>query len=99
MPSVIDAIANAMVAMADGFFAAEVVCEECTTIADLLGGDDDIQLAEERLTEWFLGHDCDEESVREQMSKSFDPDLIPSEVWQKHDQCKIRAVSFSIHEK
>lgn len=65
-------------------FGAEVVCEDCTTIPDLLGGDeDDVEMAEERLTEWFLGHDCDERSVRKQMSKDFDPDLIPTDIWQK----------------
>lgn len=65
-------------------FGAEVVCEECTTLPDLLSGDDDdIELAEERLTEWFLGHDCDEASVREQMVRDFDPDLIPVDIWQK----------------
>jgi hypothetical protein len=65
-------------------FGTEVVCEECTTIPDLLGADDDdVEIAEERLTEWFLGHDCDEQSVRRQMSKDSDPDLISPHIWQK----------------
>ena len=65
-------------------FGTEVVCEECTTIPDLLSGDEyDVQMAEERLTEWFLDHDCDEASVREQMSRDFDLNLIPVDIWQK----------------
>jgi hypothetical protein len=62
----------------------EVVCEECMTIPDLLsGGKWDKELAEERLTDWFVNHDCDEASVRKQMSRDFDPDAIPIEIWQK----------------
>lgn len=65
-------------------FGTEAVCEECTTIIDLLGSDDDDkELAEEQLTEWFLNHDCDEASVRKQMARNFDPDLVPTEIWQK----------------
>jgi hypothetical protein len=65
-------------------FGTEAVCEDCTTIIDLLGSDDDDkELAEEQLTEWFLNHDCDEASVRKQMARSFNPDLIPLEIWQK----------------
>ncbi|WP_018445570.1 hypothetical protein [Rhizobium gallicum] len=64
--------------------AGEAVCEECLTIPDLLEGDDyDQEDAEDRLKDWFIGHDCDEASVRKQMSRSFDPDLIPTDVWQK----------------
>lgn len=62
----------------------EAICEECLTIPDLLDSHKyDREVAEERLTEWFLGHDCDEASVRKQMSSSFDPDLIPTDIWQK----------------
>ncbi len=62
----------------------EAICEECLTIPDLLDTDEDDQvLAEERLTEWLLNHDCDEASVRQQMARSFDPDLIPSATWEK----------------
>lgn len=62
----------------------EVVCEECLTIPDLLEGDEyDRETAEERIAQWMIGHDCDEASVRKQMSSSFDPDLIPTDIWQK----------------
>jgi hypothetical protein len=62
----------------------EAICEECLTIADLLDSDEyDRRVAEERLTEWLMDHDCDEVSVREQMSSNFDPDLIPVDIWQK----------------
>lgn len=62
----------------------EAICQECLTIPDLLDSDEyDREVAEERVTEWFLDHDCDEASVRKQMARSFDPDLIPSEIWQK----------------
>ena len=65
-------------------FGTEAVCEECTTLTDLLGGDKwDREQAEERLTEWFLNHDCDEVSVRAQMARDENPDLIPAEFWQK----------------
>ncbi|MGH0229594.1 hypothetical protein NKZ03_26250 [Sinorhizobium meliloti] len=62
----------------------QAICEECLTIPDLLDSDQyDQELAKERLTEWLMNHDCDEASVRKQMSRDFDPDLIPVDLWQK----------------
>ena len=62
----------------------ECVCQDCLTIADLLQGDRwDIEQAEEELIELMMDHECAEDEVREVLSRSIDPALIPAAMWEK----------------
>lgn len=63
---------------------ANAVCEECLTLGDLLAGDKwDVEVAEERLTEMFIDHDCDEGAVFALVSRSCDPNTIGQSRWIK----------------
>ncbi len=59
----------------------EAICSDCLTIADKLA--DDPRDAEEDLIEVFALNDCDEEAVREVLSRDIDVDVIPADMWAK----------------
>ena len=65
-------------------FGTEVVCEECTTIVDLVrGSTSDVDVAEERLVELMIDEECDEASVLEVLGRNMDVSAIPAVFWEK----------------
>jgi hypothetical protein len=63
----------------------EVVCVECTTVSDLIksGNRYDIDLAEERIVEIMMDHDCDEGQAFEVMARDNDMSTVTPALWVK----------------
>lgn len=63
----------------------EVVCVDCTTVSDLIksGHPYDIDLAEERIIEIMMDHDCDEGEAFEVLARDNDMGAITPPLWVK----------------